>query len=278
MKFFFADIGELGWSLYLSAHFRWLKTVPKNKLAIMTYPDRKCLYRDRADMILDVPTDFYMQFAGEQSCFGLYPSSMKMKLRSYFQNFRPSGYVIPSYFHFECKRHRLANRVIYGPYEYSKKADPEKRILVLPRFRNHDLFKWRNLPIEFYTELIKTLCYNFPDYEIKTLGLNSSSYDIGKIEGGNYSNGIKEKADLQDFIDECQVATVAIGSQSAPPKITLLQGVPTFMIGHEKGRHLEIDNWMNTKAGFYQINKTDYPSIDTADCIFDILNFVRGCL
>jgi len=278
LKFFFADIGELGWSLYLSAHLRWLRTVPKNILAVMTYPDRKCLYRDAAHMILDVPADFYDKFKGEQSCFGIYPSGMKMKLRAYFQNLRPPSYIIPSYFQFECKRHHLATRVIYKPYNYSQTAEPEKRILVLPRFRNHELFKWRNLPLSFYTELIEALCDNFPDYEIKTLGLNSSSYDIGKIEKENYLNGIKDKADLQDFIDECQTATAAVGSQSAPPKITLLQGVPTFMIGHEKGRHVNSDNWMNTKAGFYQIDKVGYPNIDKAACITQIIEFIRGCI
>lgn len=277
MRFVFIDIGELGWSLYLSAHMRWLKENGRHHLAIITLPDRKCLYKGIAEKILDVPQDFYVKFKAEQSGFGLCPAKLKIKLRPYFQNHRPSGYVIPSYFHFECKRKHLINRVIYRPYEYSTKEDPEKRILVLPRCRNHDSFKWRNLPQNFYRELIEILCDEFPDFEIKTKGLASSSYDIGKIEKGNYVNGIKERADVQDFIDECQVATAAVGSQSAPPKIALLQGVPTFMIGHEKGRHIEKENWMNTKAGFYKIEKTGYSKINTTDCITKAIEFIREC-
>jgi hypothetical protein len=277
MKLFFADIGELGWSLYLSAHLRWLKENGKNDVAIITFPDRKCLYRGIADKILDVPAEYYAAFKGEQSGFGIYPSNLKVKLKAYFNKIRPPGYAIPAYFNFECRRQHLKNRVTYKPYEYSKKSEAEKKILVLPRFRNHDLFKWRNLPRAFYKELIEVLCDKFPDYKVKTLGLNASSYDIGKIEKGNYINGIKESADLQDFIDECQTATAAVGSQSAPPKIALLQGVPTFMIGHEKGRHMVTDNWMETKAGFYKVEKTGYFNINIAACIIQIVEFMREC-
>lgn len=274
----FVDIGELGWSLYLSAHLRWLKKTAAISLAVITSPDRQCLYRDIADITLDVPADFYKNFNGEQSGFGLWPIRLRKYLKLYFKRLFPDGYLIPDYFNFDCNRKFLSNKVIYEPYKYSTKLENGKTILVLPRCRNHATFRSRNLPIEFYEKLINNLCDEFPDCKIKTMGLNSSSYDIGKIKKENYENGIKESADLQRFIDECQIAIAAVGSQSAPPKIALLQGVPTFMIGHEKTRHVQIDNWMNTKAGFFKVDEKAYAYILVKDCISQIIDFIRGSI
>lgn len=82
---------------------------------------------------------------------------------------------------------------------------------------------------------------------------------------------------IQDLIDRCQVADVAIGSQSAPPKITLLQGVPTFIIGNERVRHVDLENWMKTKVGFYGVTKETYLNFDFSKCINEIKLFVRSC-
>ena len=67
-------------------------------------------------------------------------------------------------------------------------------------------------------------------------------------------------------------------SQSAPMKLALLQGVPSFMIGHEQERHVKQENWAATKAGFYSISKADYNTADVTDCIDEIVNFIRGCV
>lgn len=83
--------------------------------------------------------------------------------------------------------------------------------------------------------------------------------------------------DVQDLIDRCQVAKVAIGSQSAPPKISLLQGVPTFIIGNERIRHVNSENWMRTKIGFYDVHKDSYYKFDFEDCEDKIISFIKEC-
>ncbi|GAG56334.1 unnamed protein product, partial [marine sediment metagenome] len=88
LKLAFVDIGELGWSLYLSAHLRWLKENTDYSLAIVTSPDRSCLYQNLANLLIDVPHDFYEKFTGEPNCLGLYPLDRK-KVKEYFQGMLP---------------------------------------------------------------------------------------------------------------------------------------------------------------------------------------------
>jgi len=275
-KIAYVDIGELGWGLYLSAHLRWLKKNTDCSLAIVTSPDRKCLYQDSADLILDVPHDFYEKFTGEPDCFGLYPPRRE-ELREYFLEILPSGYIIPKKFNFDSKRRWMLHKAIYKPYGYSKKLEGKGRILIFPRCRKHPAMNYTNVPRPFYITLIEALCDGFPDYEVKTMGINSGSYSIGEIRKSNYVNGVKENADLQDVINQCQLTRTALGSQSSLPKIALLQGTPTFIIGHQRDRHIGRENWMNTKAGFYEIAKDSYTDFDFEDCISKVIIFIKEC-
>ena len=133
----------------------------------------------------------------------------------------------------------------------------------------------RNLPIGFYSYLIKRLCDEFPELIVRTIGTKEGAYDIRIKRKSNYINWVGKGGDLQDLIDWCQSAVVAVGSQSSPPKISLLQGVPTFIIGHQKARHIQKDNPMNTKIGFYEINKKEYAKIDIKKCAKEIVAFIR---
>ena len=272
-KLAFVDIGELSWSLYLSAHLRWLKENTNYSLAVITSFNRKCLYKGLTDLIFDIPCDFYEKFKGEQSCFGLCTPARK-ELKGYFQKLFPSDYIIPEYFNFGDSYSFLLNKVIYKPYTYSKKLEGRRKILIFPRYRSYLPFSNRNLPKSFYIKLIEVLCNEFHDYEIETSGLISGSYNI-EVDKDNYKNEIKDKSDLQDLIDSCQLTVVAVGGVSAPPKISLLQGVPTFIIGHDKKRYIQRENWMNTKVGFYEVDEKEYAKIDIDDCIQAIVAFVR---
>ena len=274
-KMAFVDIGELGWSLYLSAHLRWLKANTDHAIAIITSPDRKCLYRDSADLILDVPDDFYEKFKGEQNCFGI-DSWGKEELKKYFEKGLPPGFTIAENAIFNWNRKFIENKTIYKSYEYSKKLRGKKKILVFPRYREHPRFCYRNLPKLFYIELIKFLCDKFPKYKIKTIGLNSGSYNIVEIKKHNYVNGVKGNADLQDLIDECRLAVAAVGGVSSLPKISLLQKVPTFVIGFQKNRFTTDENWAKTKIGFYEINWSFFPSIRFVFIRNELIEFLKG--
>lgn len=276
MKIIYVDIGELGWSLYLSAHVRWLKRNSEDHIGIMTFVDRKCLYRGLADSIYDVPGDFHKRFRlGTETKFGLKGTSAD-ELKDYFVKRIPTEYELGGFF---GRHDKIKAKTIFEPYAYSKELNAEKEILVFPRWRNMGRPSTRNLPREFYIKLIGALCDTFPDYIIRTMGISSGSYSIfnDEVKKNNYRIGVKENADLQELIDRCQVAVAAVGSQSAPPKISLLQGVPTFMIGHQREKHMETQNWMSTKVEFYDVIKKHYAELNFVDCIEKIISFIKEC-
>lgn len=270
-KLAFIDIGDLGWSLYLSAHIRWLKKNTDSMVAVISLLDRKCLYEGLADEVIDVPEEFYKKYdLNMQDSFKLRKVSW-FEIVDYLRPFVPEGYVIPE---FEKYPHRIfSDNRIYTPYKYSKLPEDGKEIIIFPRCRS-GLWVRRNLPEIFYLDLINRLCDEFPKLTIRTIGTNSGAYDM-KIDKPNYINWVGKANDLQDMINRCQPAIAAVGSQSAPPKISLLQGVPTFIIGHQKGRHTEEENWMGTKVDFYQIDKRAYGTFNDSACINAIIRFVR---
>lgn len=277
-KLFFADIGDLGWSLYLSAHIKWLKEAGVRQVAVMTYPDRKCLYEKRADLVLNVPSNFYTRFGKDnQHGFGLLEESDK-KLRNFFASHAPAGFEIPEEFRFVC-RDIFSSKVFYTPYaaKKSKYGGPKKDILIFPRYRKSEEHAYRNLPREFYVGLIKELCACPQGVSVKTVGVPSGAYVIKESEicRTNYRNLVHKNSGVQDVIDECQGALAAIGGQSALPKLSLLQGVPTFVIGHEKKTVVEDENWMGTKVVFYQVEKFGYSNLNIGECIETASRFVR---
>lgn len=272
------DVGELGWSLYLVGHLRFLRSYYNFNIDVMTYPDRACLYKQVADNIFKLPDEFYEKFdISEQECFGIKASSdptSKDELMAFFLGVIPQHCYIPPGFAFTCK----AFGMIYShePFQYKtiNFENPEqKEILVFPRARG-GRFLPRNLPVKFYVELIWELCKQFPQHTVRTMGTESGAYKIDKVIAQNYICSVDEGADLQRMIDRCQIAIAAIGSQSAPPKITLLQGVPTFMIGHEKERHTKLENWKQTECGFYETH--NYQNFDFKLCIDSIIRFIRS--
>ena len=273
-RIIFIDIGELGWSLLLSARMRWLKKNTDNLMGIMTFADRQCLYKGIADFIYNVPDDFHKRFdQSAASRFSLKGTSRE-ELKNYFEKRIPPEYELVGYF---GRGSRIKGKSLFKPYSYSKELNGQKEILVFPRFRNSRHIKKRNLSMEFYAKAIDILCTEFPLHIIRTMGITSGAYEINGIRKDNYVNDVRQDANLQDLIDRCQVAVAAVGSQSAPPKIALLQGVPTFMIGHQKARHVGSDNWMKTKVEFYEIQQNQYALIDEADCRKKLIDFMREC-
>lgn len=277
MNFAFVDIGELGWSLLLSGRIRWIKRNANDSVAVITYPDRRCLYEGIADVILDVPRDFYVKFdIHQQYCFGLY-NIQPNALIAFFDGHIPKGYAIPGNFNFSC-RSIFNDQTIFESYKYKRKFEGNKEILIFPRCRIGSNWRTcRNLPETFYVALVEELCREFPKLTIRTVGTGVGAYNIN-VGLPNYVNWVGKANGLQDMIDRCQIAMATVGAQSAPPKISLLQGVPTFMIGHEEKRHMVTDNWMGTKVGFYPIGRGSYSNINSADCIAKIMDFVRRCV
>jgi ADP-heptose:LPS heptosyltransferase len=278
----FIDIGELGWSLYLSAHIRWLKKKnPGTNLLVLTSPDRACLYDEWA-VIHPITDDFYHRYSGQaQHCFGLYDISSQ-ELMDFFEKEIPGGYKIPEDFPFDCHYYSevFKGELEYAPYPSSISSKVRNRILIFPRHRGHSdgVFSSRNLPEEFYECLALDLCEKYSNLIITLIGTASGAYPMSKTIGKNLlnlDNRIGRVDSLQCLIDLCEESVVAIGGTSAPPKITLLQGVPTFIIGHEKKRFVKTENWMRTKVGFFEISKDGYNTLDQDKCLKKIERFVK---
>lgn len=272
----FLDIGELGWSLYLSAHVRWLKRQEEEIEAIvMCYPDRRCLHEGIADRVLDVPGCFELSFNKEFQGCGKIKRQPRGAFHAFFKHFTPEGFTLRSdllWVHFAS----FKGRAIYEPYPYSSNDCSRKEILVFPRARKAPGYKNRNLPVLFYVNLINALCDEFPMNIVRAVGIPSGAH-VMLFDKPNFRNSVRENSTIQDMIDFCQTAFAAVGAQSAPPKLALLQGVPTFMIGHQKGRHTIGENWMRTPAGFFEIerDKKAYFSFNNPDCVKQIISFIK---
>ncbi len=291
MREIFLDCGELGWSLYLSGHLRYLKAKGKLANAVMTLPGRDCLHEGLVKNIYQAHWGYKeSQLLKEQDCFG-FLGLPDFKLRAYFNARVPDGYQLS-----ETQpltggswKEIFKGEMIFEPYPYKdeslnnlNKTIAMKEILVFPRYRDAMPFCLKNLPKAFYTSLISRLCEEFPEYIIRTMGTKEGAHNISYEPGElgvnrpNYINHIGKTPTIQALIDRCQVAVGAVGSQSAPPKITLLQSVPTFMIGHTRKRHQEEENWGKAKCGFWEIGFLDYRDFYDGKCIDEIVEFFKG--
>jgi hypothetical protein len=285
MREIWLDLGELGWSMYLSAHLRWLRQQGKKAEAVMTLEGRECLYEGLVKNIFSL--HWKDKKGMEPDCFGFY-GLPDHKLRAYFNAKVPAGYQLSEtqpltgWSWMEI----FKNEMIFEPYPYKDKSLNNlskiiamKEILVFPRYREAKPFCYKNLPKTFYVILVMRLCDEFPKCTIRTMGTKEGAYDITKEEIGrcNYINHIGKTPTIQALIDRCQCALGAVGSQSAPPKIMLLQNVPTFMIGHTRKRHQEEENWGKAKCGFCELGTSidSYNKFHSWDCINEIVKFFK---
>jgi len=289
MKEIYLDVGELGWSLYLSAHLRWRKDTWQLADAVMTLEGRDCLYEGLVDKIFHAEWGYKeSQLLKQQDCFGFY-GLPDHKLRAYFNARVPAGYQLS-----ESQplvggswTEIFKDEMIFEPYPYKDESLGRlseniamKEILVFPRFRDAPPFCLKNLPKAFYTSLVTRLCTEFPEYTIRTMGTKEGAHNITYepdalgVAKSNYINHIGKTPTIQALIDRFQCAIGAVGSQSAPPKFALLHDVPTFMIGHSKQRHQEEENWGKAKCGFWETG--DYNNFYDEKCIDAIVEFFKG--
>lgn len=282
----FYDISELGWSMYLAAHIRYLFE-KKIKAVVATPKSKEVLYRGIAYEILPMPEQFnevYQNFASDGN--HLYNPVTNEKIKDHWQisqPFRdayPDYKVITSYTTFEKRR-------IFKPYIHSEDAEEFCRktfgdkpvIIVLPRHRKSK-FKIRNIDKEYYTEIIDRLCSGLGDCNIVTIGSKGGACDI-TLDYQNYYNLVKHDDDktLDILVALCNSkrAIAAIGTQSGPIKISLLCYTPAFIYGHEETRHLVTENWSNTEAEFWKLGESEdkYVVSDFEEMYKQTFNFIN---
>lgn len=281
MKQAYIDIGELGYSFYLSAHLRWLMNQGHPAHLVMTYPGRECLYGDWVEKVISVPSGFYRDFdTGKQQEFKIgNGTSDKLDgfFRRYFNVRLPKGYQVSEDMNFDAGRipDIYANERIFAPYPYKKKLEGRREILVFTRYRNYELFNRRDIPKEYWLRVIGTLCDTFPNYTIRAMGTKKGAYNITEIQRDNYINDVGKTSDFQDVIDRCQLADGVIGGDTGPLKFTLLQGIPTFMIGWQWGWMKE-QNWLGTDFHFYKISLEEHRIFDDSRAITEAVLFFRN--
>jgi hypothetical protein len=184
------------------------------------------------------------------------------------------GEVIPNIFAFACIWF-FENRTIYEPYQTENPpTDGKKRIIIFPRYREHKQFSYRNLTKEFYDALIDMLCSAHPEKEIVLCGSSSGCYHFDQ-KRDNLRNMISDRPSLQDTIDICSASVFAIGGTSSLPKLSLMQGVETFIIGHERQRFTLKENWCQTKVNFYDVPADGYQKLNIADCLQKIREAIK---
>ena len=282
----FYDCGELGWSLYLLGHLNWLiKKQNVKNLSICTYKNRRFLYEHLPIEVLTIPYGMSQEIKGlDMDGTHLFRHDKQERIHNdylikLFDHYYGDKYKINETYgkFFDESLHEslsvslemfsIANRIIVD----------NRCVLIFPRKRKGKFGK-RNLPEKFYIDLINRLHNEFKEAKIISIGLPSSSYKL--------SHNITHKnfIDLTTYDTDNMLELVfallntgrviaSVGSQSALPKVSLLQGVPAYMIGHEKLRHTQTDNWMDTECGFYELGR-DYV-IDIEDCISHFIEWVK---
>lgn len=277
----YIDIGELGFSVYLSAHMKWLKNRGYQAAMVMTYPDRRCLYEGWVGEVVDVPDEFYTDFdIGQQQGFkigrGIF-ENLNTFFKYYFNTKLPEGYCVSEDMDFDVSlpEEIYPGKMLFTPYPYKETFTGRKEILVFTRHRDYELFDRKNIPKEFWIRLIESLCSKFKNYTIRAVGTKIGAYNITEVKKNNYVNSVGEVSDLQTLIDRCQVIVGAIGGDSGPLKIMRLQNVPAFIIGWNQ-RWIRYDNCLGTNFYFYEITLKEHNTFSGKKAIAEAISFFRS--
>jgi hypothetical protein len=287
-KLLFYDCGELGWSMYLAAHIRYLSGINKNKITVVTYKSRFVLYNSNNVDLIEIPKEIIEQINHlNRDGNHLFDEKLNKRIKhdvlcELFKTHFGKYNVVSEYDEFIGKR-------VFDKYtpsdnamrECSRITDGKNVIMVFPRKRSSK-FSSRNIPEQFYVELCNELCSVYFNHNIISIGSIEESYMLdGKVNFDNFIDltqwDDENKLDLMIAMCLFGGSKLAIGSQSSLPKISLLCGVPTYMIGHQKQRHTIKENWSNTDVGFYDLTKNNetYDNFDYKKCIAEIFDFSR---
>jgi hypothetical protein len=286
----FYDVGELGWSLPLSAHVNYLHNISDREIWVYTWPERFTLYRHIGIKFIEIPREIEAKFKLlDQDGTHLYDHRTKQRVKNslitvIFETYlRERGLdveVCNDYGEFHGER---TFESLVPSSDIQKKIMDQflnKVILVFPRARIGK-FGSRNLTREFYVYLINWLCDEFKNHIVLSIGTMEGAYCIDAPHG-NYKNWVtmnnEKKLDYIAGLCRLNYASFAVGSQSSLPKLTLLCKTPSFMIGHERERHVHYDNWMNTPVGFYDVSldfSDNYYLSNKEECVKDVIAFGR---
>jgi len=281
MKFAYIDIGELGFSMYLSAHIKWLKNQGQLPALVMTYPGRKCLYEGWAEKVISIPDEFYKDFdINCQHGFKISDGTdkkMNSIFRDYFNEKLPKGYCVAEDLNFDATLPQEAypKERFFIPYPYKEELIGKKEILVFTRFRNYPLFNRKDFPKKFWIDLIEILCTAFPNCIVRAMGTKNGAYNITEIERVNYINFVGKTSDFQKVLDRCQLAIGAVGIDSGPLKFTQLQGLPTFVINWNESWVIHDACFRHGPFQFYKTDLSQHKTFNDTKAVIEAVSFLE---
>jgi hypothetical protein len=296
----FYDIGELGWSMYLAAHLKFLHQEGE-RVSIIAPAAREVFYRDCTREILPVPEEWTDRF-GRYPSDGthLYNPRTGRRIRDQqllsepFRRAYPDYEVVTAYSKFEGER-------IFEPYRHSDTAVELCRaelgetpvIMIFPR-RRSGKFRGRNIPRRQWERISTALCERFGDCLVVALGSIDGAWRDLRVEEPRFRNlvGWNDRHTLDMMVALCNTrqAIAAVGNQSGTVKMTLLCGTPTYIFGHERERHTVTENWAGTAVGFREVgsriglrprsdrkaNLTGYRIVNLPSMIEEIVSFISA--
>jgi ADP-heptose:LPS heptosyltransferase len=277
----FYDISELGWSRYISAHINYLFKNGK-KVFVCCNKSREFLYRGIAE-ILPMPDLYYKEFGDLLSASHHLHDPIKNIdivdteiISKPFRDEYPDYTIITEYSKFNNQR-------IFEPYKHSEKSEKftekfRKCIIVFPRFRPAR-FGRRNISEDKWIKIIEKLCFDFPEYDILSIGGIQGTLNID-LPHQNYFNLVLEDDNLDlmvSLINTNKVIT-SIGTQSGIMHIATLCKSPSFIVGHDPyDMGIFTENFTNADIKFFQTIETEngYKINNIDKLINEIINFVN---
>jgi hypothetical protein len=288
-NYWLACCGELGWAEYVSAYANYLHNNGhdvvvwvQEEWGDLIQPEIKTLW---------IEDDFFMKYGSYSAdCFGRH-GVLSSELKNYFdvrtKELMGDEWEIAPKFNLGYQdRKVLEPFYIFKPYIFTIAQRIKNRILIFPRYRkpcihihsNKEMHAFRNLSKKFYCKLILQLGTHYPDCIITTVGVPSGAYEFSDyvFPDIKFEDMVKEDMTLSKMLDLIMESYLTVGGTSAPPKIALKQGVPSYIIGHEQERFTSEENPMKTKTGFYNVGtKEDYQNFNERECLSDILSFCQ---
>lgn len=263
MRKLYYDVGEIGWSMYLAAHIRYLHE--KGEPAAVACAGAKTVfYRGTAAEILPIPEEWKDKFGGFPSDGGhLYNPRTRRRIKDHNLLAEPFRKAYP---HYETvtRYGTFPDQRVFAPYNHSAEAETFCKgtfsdsgvIMVFPRCRTSK-FKGRNIPRRHWVKIISALCDEFPECIIASFGSRNGSYTDLDVSRRNFISlaGTNDAKSLDWMVALCNTgqAKAAVGNQSGTVKMTLLCKTPTFIFGHEEKRHTEDENWSKTRVAFHSV-------------------------
>uniref|UniRef100_A0A6H1ZIS5 Putative methyltransferase n=1 Tax=viral metagenome TaxID=1070528 RepID=A0A6H1ZIS5_9ZZZZ len=276
-------IGEYGWILQRwTAHLRYLKhdVYPNHKFILFTNTQLHTFVDDFITYTIDLP-DWFYKLKLDRDCYeaveegapagSLTSPEVYSRLINYIRQFYNPEKAI------EVWPPRGCNIWVDDAVQIFKKITTKSEPFIADKYilvvfpRKRDRASNRNVPEFIWLDTIEKLRKEFL---VVLAGTPEGAGLIG-YKNENVINLIdyneEDKTDL--IIRYLNSAACSISSQSGGTHMSLLCGCASYIIGHEKERHSEIENRLNVPASFRYVY--DYRAIDSDTIVSDVKNFIQ---